>query len=157
VFTVTSAHRAAPGTDYAKPCLTEAAEEVLLVYDWECPVCDIYCRLVRVRPTVGRLRLVNARESTVALQEITRAGLDIDQGMVVKAAGQLYYGSDAIQALALISDRTDLFNTLIYYIFRSSRLSRVLYPALRMCRNLLLKVMGKTKINNLKILGNDRF
>jgi predicted DCC family thiol-disulfide oxidoreductase YuxK len=157
MFTMTPAHRAVLGTNYTKPCLTKAAEEVLLVYDWECPVCDIYCRLVRVRPTVGRLCLVNARESTVALQEITRAGLDIDQGMVVKMAGQLYCGSDAIQALALISDRTDLFNRLIYYIFRSSRLSCVLYPALRICRNLLLKVMGKTKINNLKIEGNACF
>jgi hypothetical protein len=106
---------------------------------------------------VGRLRLVNARESNVVLQEITRARLDIDQGMVVKMAGQLYYGSDAIQALALISDRIDLFNRSIYSIFRSSQLSRILYPALRMCRNLLLKIMRKTKINNLKIDGNVRF
>ena len=154
---MTSAHRAAPGTNYAKPRLTEAAEEVLLVYDWECPVCNIYCRLVRVRPAVGRLRLVNARESTVALQEITRGGLDIDQGMVVKIDGHLYYGSDAIHALARISSRSDIFNRLTYYIFRSSRLSKILYPCLRTCRNLLLKAMGKTKINNLKILGNDRF
>jgi predicted DCC family thiol-disulfide oxidoreductase YuxK len=154
---MTSARGADPGTDYAKPCLAEAVDEVVLVYDWECPVCDIYCRLVRVRPTVGRLRLVNARESTILLQEITRARLDIDQGMIVKMGRQLYYGSDAIHALALISDRANLFNRLIYYIFRSSQLSRILYPALRMCRNLLLKIMGKTKINNLKIEANVRF
>jgi len=32
--------------------------------------------------------------------------------MVVKMAGQLHYGSDVIRTLALISDRTDLFNRL---------------------------------------------
>ena len=36
-------------------------------------------------------------------------------------------------------------------------LSRILYPALRTCRNLLLKVMGRTKINNLRVTGNERF
>ncbi len=154
---MTSAHRADASTDHIEPCPGNAGGEILLVYDWECPVCNIYCRLVRVRPTVGRLRLVNAREPTVVLEEITKAGLDIDQGMVAKMDGQLYCGGDAIRALALVSNRTDLFNRLTHYIFRSNQLSRVLYPGLRMCRNVLLKVMGKTKINNLKIEGNARF
>ena len=55
------------------------------------------------------------------------------------------------------SSRSDLFNKLSYYAFRSDTLSRILYPALRTCRNLLLKVMRKTKINNLSVAGNDRF
>jgi predicted DCC family thiol-disulfide oxidoreductase YuxK len=152
-----SDRRADAATDNIRPCPAEAAGEILLVYDWECPVCNIYCRLLHVRPTAGRLRLVNARESTAVLREITKAGLDIDQGMVAKMDGQLYYGSDAIHALALVSDRNDLFNRLTNYIFRSSQWSRVLYPRLRICRNLLLKAMGKTKINNLKIEGNARF
>jgi predicted DCC family thiol-disulfide oxidoreductase YuxK len=147
---LSSAHR-------VKPCPATAAGEILLVYDWECPVCNIYCRLVRVRPAVGQLRLVNARESTAVLQEITKAGLDIDQGMVAKMGGRLYYGSDAIHTIALICSRTGLFNRLTHYVFRSNQLSRILYPCLRTCRNLLLKAMGKTKINNLRIQGNDRF
>ena len=85
------------------------------------------------------------------------AGLDIDQGMVVKTGGRLYYGSAAIHTLALVGSRSGLFNTLNHYVFRSSTVSHVLYPGLRVCRNLLLKVMGKTKINNLNVEGNDRF
>jgi predicted DCC family thiol-disulfide oxidoreductase YuxK len=154
---MTSDQRAGATTNNVRPCPAKATGEILLVYDWECPVCNIYCRLLHVRPTAGRLRLVNARESTAVLQEITKAGLDIDQGMVAKMDGHLYYGSDAIHALALVGSRNDLFNRLTHYIFRSSQLSRVLYPCLRMCRNLLLKAMGKTKINNLKIEGNVRF
>jgi hypothetical protein len=56
-----------------------------------------------------------------------------------------------------IKNSIDLSNTLTYYIFRSNQLSRILYPGLRICRNLLLKTMGKTKINNLKIEGDARF
>ena len=97
----TSAHRAGPGAGDGERHSAGAAGEILLVYDWECPACDTYCRSVRVPRSIGRLRLVNARETTAAMEEITKAGLDIDQGMVVKTGGQLYYGSDAIHALAL--------------------------------------------------------
>ncbi|MGA9015249.1 MAG: hypothetical protein WB509_22400 [Acetobacteraceae bacterium] len=134
-----------------------AASEIVVVYDWDCPACDTYCRLVRIPRSVGTLRLVNAREPSTVMDEITQAGLDIDQGVVVKMGGQLYYGAEAIHILALTSSRSDLFNKLSYYAFRSDTLSRILYPALRTCRNLLLKVMRKTKINNLSVAGNDRF
>lgn len=150
-------HRSSPGSEQSGRHSARTADEILLVYDWECPACDTYCRLVRVRPSAGRLRLVNAREATAVMDEITQVGLDIDQGMVVKTGGQLYYGSDAIHALALRSSRSDLFNKLSYLVFRSRALSRIVYPWLRTCRNLLLKAMGKTKINNLGISGNDRF
>ena len=132
-------------------------EDVLLVYDKECPFCDNYCRLVRVREAVGKLKIVNARESSAIMDEITASGLDIDQGMVLKLEGQLYYGSDAIHALALFSSRSGIFNRLNYWVFRSRRLSHFLYPLLRFCRNFALKVLHKTKINNLNIAGNDRF
>ncbi|MBE9398257.1 DUF393 domain-containing protein [Pontibacterium sp. N1Y112] len=131
--------------------------EVLLIYDKECPACDNYCQVVRIRETVGKLRLIDARENSEELEEITALGLDIDQGMVLKLDGQIYYGSDAIHALALISSRSGLLNRLNYYLFRSKRLSYIFYPMLRFLRNVLLKVLGKTKINNLHIDGNHRF
>ena len=131
--------------------------EILLVYDKECPVCDAYCQVVRIRESVGYLRVVNARESSAVMKEITDMGLDIDQGMVVKMGGQIYYGSDAIHVLSLISSRVGLFNRSNYWIFKSKRGSQSLYPILRTCRNLLLKFLGKTKINNLKQANNEKF
>lgn len=132
-------------------------EEILLVYDKECPACNSYCQVVRVRESVGALKIIDARESREVMDEITNKGLDIDQGMVLKVGEQLYYGADAIHALALISSKSGVFNRLNYWIFKSKRVSHVLYPALRLLRNLLLKILGKTKINNLKKGGNDKF
>ena len=91
------------------------------------------------------------------MDEITATGLDIDQGMVLKMGGTIYYGSDAIHALALIGSPSSIFNRVNYWIFRSQTLSRIFYPILRLFRNLLLKILGKTKINNLNIHGNDLF
>jgi predicted DCC family thiol-disulfide oxidoreductase YuxK len=134
-----------------------AREEIFLVYDKQCPVCDNYCRLVRIRETVGELKLMDARESSAVMDEITARGWDIDQGMVLKMGDRLYHGSDAIHAVALISSRSGLFNRLNYWLFKSKYLSHILYPILRFFRNLLLKLLGKTKINNLRLEDNDRF
>ena len=132
-------------------------EPILLVYDRECPACDAYCQLVNIRRSVGELRIVDAREDSEVMREITANGLDIDQGMVLKMGDQLYYGADAIHALALIGSRSGLFNRLNYWMFRSRTASRVLYPVFRSLRNLLLKLLRKTKINNLGVEGNDQF
>ena len=132
-------------------------EEILLVYDKECPACDNYCQVVQIRETVGRLKIINARDNSDVMQEITAKGLDIDQGMVLKMGDQLFYGADAIHALALISSKSGLLNRLNYWMFKSKRISAFLYPVLRACRNLLLKILGKTKINNLNYDKNERF
>lgn len=71
--------------------------ELLLIYDKQCPFCDRYARLVRIRASVGELRLVNAREPGAAMDEISAVGLDIDQGMVLKIGERLYYGAEAMQ------------------------------------------------------------
>jgi hypothetical protein len=91
------------------------------------------------------------------MQMINARGLDIDQGMVLKLDDQLYCGADAIHALALLSTDSGIFNRLNYWLFRSAWLSRLLYPVLRALRNLLLKLLGRRKINNLGRAGSDRF
>ena len=122
-------------------------EEILLVYDRECPACNSYCQVVRIRESVGDLRIVDARENSEVMDEITSQGHDIDQGMVLKMGGQLYYGSDAMHALALIGSRSGILNRMNYWVFKSRTASAILYPILRFFRNLLLKIMRKTKIN----------
>lgn len=132
-------------------------EEILLVYDRECPACNAYCQVVRIRESVGDLRIVDARENSEVMNEITAQGLDIDQGMVLKMGNQLYYGSDAIYTLALIGSRSGAFNRLNYWIFKSKTASSILYPLLRFLRNWMLKMLGKTKINNLGAEDNEKF
>lgn len=132
-------------------------EEIVLVYDRECPACNAYCQIVNIRQSVGDLKIVDARENSDVMDEITSQGLDIDQGMVLKMGGQLYYGADAIHALALIGSRSGIFNRMNYWMFKSKTASAILYPCLKFCRNLLLKILGKTKINNLHTEGNDKF
>ena len=131
--------------------------EIHLVYDRECPVCEAYCRMIRIREAAGVLRLVNARDAGEIMDEITAKGFDIDEGMVLKVGNALYYGADAIHVLSLMSNRSGVFNRLTYWIFRSKGLSAVLYPLFRFFRNLLLKLLRKSRINNLRLPRHEKF
>ena len=130
-------------------------DDAVLVYDGQCPFCANYARLVRLRGSVGRLRLVDAREESAELDEITRAGMDIDQGMVLKLHGRLYYGDDAMHRVALMSSRSGLFNRLNHWVFRSPWRARLLYPPLRGIRNLVIKGLGRRPIDNLRRREGD--
>ena len=132
-----------------------APESIKLVYDGDCPVCRFYA--TRVDTVGSKLELVNARDGGALVDEITEAGVDIDAGMVVKVGDDLYFGSDAVQTLASMSTTRDVFNRLTAGLFRSSRLARVFYPPLVGGRKILLRILGRTKINNLGNPDNDRF
>lgn len=131
--------------------------KIWLVYDKECPACNNYCQLVRIRGYVGELVLVDARDESDVRKEITAKGWDIDQGMVLKVGEEHYYGSDAIHALALLSSKSGIFNRINYWAFKSRTISKWIYPVLRFFRNVLLKMLGKTKINNLNKPNNEKF
>ena len=131
--------------------------DIFLVYDKECPACNYYSNLVRIRESVGNLILVDARQPSELMDDITAAKLDIDQGMVLIVGDHMYYGADAIHALSIMSSRSGIVNRLFYWCFKSKAVSSVVYPILRAGRNLLLKCKGKTKINNLNLENNDRF
>jgi len=134
-----------------------SASDLYLVYDKQCPACNYYCNMVRIRESVGKLTLIDAREPSPQLDKVTATGLDIDQGMVLIMGDRMYYGSDAIHALATMGTRSGFFNRFSYWCFKSEPVSRVLYPVLRAGRNLLLKILGRTKVNNLNVDNNDRF
>ena len=132
-------------------------KKIFLIYDKQCPACDNYCQVLRIKKTIGDLKLINARDKNDIMDSITARGFDIDQGMVLIIDEQLYYGADAIHALALLSSRSGILNRFNYWLFKSKALSLLLYPVLRFFRNLLLKLLNKTKINNLGIDGNENF
>ena len=124
----------------------EPDDEIILVYDGECPACRNYLRILRIRESVSKIRIVNAREEDPILKDIAHRGLDIDNGMVIKIGDNFYYGADAINKIALLSSRSSIFNKINYFIFKSKTLSKLLYPVLVAGRSLLLKVLGIRKI-----------
>lgn len=120
--------------------------ETWIVYDGQCPFCSRYVRLVRLRETLGQVQLVDARKGGPQVDEVRQAGLDLDEGMVLKLDGRLYHGADCINMLALLSTPSSGFNRLNAALFRSPTASRLLYPVLRTGRNAVLRLLGRSKI-----------
>jgi predicted DCC family thiol-disulfide oxidoreductase YuxK len=117
------------------------------VYDGQCPFCSRYVQLVRLRETLGQIALVDAREGGPQVEEVRKAGLDLDEGMVLKLDGRLYHGAECIHRLALLSTPSGWFNRVNAAMFRSRTASRLLYPVLRAGRNSVLRMLGRSKLN----------
>ena len=126
-----------------------ASGDAWLVYDGLCPLCDNYAHMVRLRQSVGSLHLVDARYPSALLDEITAAGLDIDQGMVLKFNDVIYYGSDAVHMLTMLGSSSGLFNRICKLTFGSQAGARVFYPIAKAVRNAVLKLIGVPYIDNL--------
>lgn len=124
-------------------------DEVILVYDRQCPFCENYSQRLALKENIGQLTIIDARQPSKIVDEISQYGLNLDGGMVVIMTGTYYHGADAVHVLALLSSRSGMFNKFNYWCFRHKTISRILYPVLRIGRNIALKLMGKDKISNL--------
>ncbi|MEM1276230.1 MAG: DCC1-like thiol-disulfide oxidoreductase family protein [Pseudomonadota bacterium] len=121
--------------------------EIAIVYDGECPFCASYVGMVRLRQAAGSVRLIDARGGGPEVDRIRKAGLDLDEGMVLLTGDEMYHGADCIHRMGLMSTRLGVFNRLNAWVFRSPARSRFLYPILRAGRNLALKILRRKKIS----------
>ena len=77
-------------------------------------------------------------------------GLDMNEGMVLKMGGHFYHGAECINRLAILSSSAGLHNLVNRWILRRSYLSRLLYPALCLGRNVSLCLLGRGQIPPLR-------
>lgn len=131
------------------PALQKPDEPVYLVYDDDCPVCHTWCTDAFPDERAGVV-LVDARKDSALMDEITAAGLDIDQGMVLKVGDTLHYASDAVREATRRSRRGGLVGALNRTFFGSQTLAQMSYPVGRAVRNGLLRVLGIPFIGNLE-------
>jgi len=123
-----------------------AEREAWVIYDGDCPFCSAYVRLLRLREAAGTVHLVDARDGGPMVAGLLAQGLDLDEGMVLKIGDRLYHGDDCIHALALMTSPVGVFNRLTAAVFKSPGRARLLYPALRACRNLTLRLLRRRKL-----------
>jgi len=127
--------------------LTVSARKVTVIYDGECPICRNYSQALKIRESIGKLELVNARDGGPLVERIIDWGFDLDEGFVVIIGEQYYHGAEAIHRLALISGQSDLLNRFNFWMFKSPVRAKRLYPFMRFGRNSLLALLGKSKFS----------
>ncbi len=127
----------------------ERKRDIWIVYDGQCPFCTRYMLLYRIRELFDRVQLIDARSDDPLVRELSEAGFDLNEGMVVKWDGKIYYGSDAMHMLALLGSDLSLFNRLNRWLFSRQRLAHMLYPFFVGSRKLTLRILGRPPIENL--------
>lgn len=117
-----------------------------IVYDGDCPFCARYVALLRIREALDGVSLVNARDAGPLVQQLSYRGVDLDEGMALVLSGQVYHGAQCMTRLAMLSTSSAFFNRVNAILFRSPPVSRLVYPILKLGRNLTLKVLKRGKI-----------
>lgn len=120
----------------------------LVIYDGDCIFCQNYVRLVRLKETVGRVELLDARSGDPRVQKFQRDGYNLNEGMLFVWDDRIYHGAEAVHVLGLLSSPKGWFNHLNRAIFSSKMVSRILYPLLKAGRLATLLVRGKGLIPN---------
>jgi predicted DCC family thiol-disulfide oxidoreductase YuxK len=126
------------------------AKKLELVYDDQCPVCQVYCTNIRLKDGEGELLLTDARKPGPAMELVTAKGLDIDEGMVLKIGDDIHYGSDAVAELSKYTDSSTASGILNKIFYRTPLLARIFYPPSKAVRNGLLRLLRIEKIRNLE-------
>lgn len=122
------------------------ANDVWIAYDGECPFCASYVARYRIQQVVRQLHMIDARSRDPFVDELRRARIDLDAGMVVKFKDRLYHGAEAMNVLALLGSDDTLFSQLNWMLFSRPRLARFLYPMLVKGRLMSLRLLGRPLI-----------
>jgi len=123
-------------------------DTLYVVYDGDCPFCSRYVKLLRLRDTVGAVQLVDARDpggAGAVVEYITGSGFSLDEGMALVRGERIAHGDACVHELALLSTASDFFNRFNNWVFRSSSRTKLLYPAMRAGRNLALRILGRSR------------
>ncbi|WP_460805333.1 DCC1-like thiol-disulfide oxidoreductase family protein [Microbulbifer agarilyticus] len=117
-----------------------------IFYDGDCPLCSQYTHKLELEELLGPIELVNLRQAPEASEWLKSRGVDPDKGMAVLHFGRLYHGASATRILASMSGASNIFAYLMKFVLSSPVLSAMLYPILRLGRNTLLLVMGRSAL-----------
>ena len=122
-----------------------------LIYDGDCPVCNAYCRVVALRQLNSDVEIINARTAHPLVQHLMDEGYDLDEGMVMIVGQNIYHGADAIWVLSSLTADQSLINRINHFVFKSRRMSTLIYPVLKLGRRTLLVLLGRRKISEARI------
>jgi len=125
--------------------LSRVVPEIEVTYDGACPVCRSVVHRLKARHG-ERIALIDARAAPDRVAALAARGLDLDEGIVVKAGDAYFSGAEATRYLAGLHAPAGLLERFAAWGFGSSRRAALVYPLFRAGRRLLLFLLGRRPI-----------
>ena len=117
-----------------------------ILYDGECPFCDNYIKLMNLKSIIPEIQILDAHNHHDMVIHFRNNGLEINDGMILSLDGAVYYGSECVHALAMLTNNNTTFYKLNKVMFQNKQLARILYPILVYLRKLYFFFFRKTLI-----------
>jgi predicted DCC family thiol-disulfide oxidoreductase YuxK len=126
--------------------VTTATGCIEIIYDGLCPACDAYFRFQRLSENGISTRLIDARQHPNMVDSFARRGINLDRDFVLRFGEAEYVGGEAMFVLASLGTRNSLGREVNARLFRSRRVTLLLYRVLRVGRYALLFLLGRPAI-----------
>ena len=123
---------------------------IKIIYDGDCPFCNRYVTILNLKQNKNfNVQLIDARKDTQYISYFASKNMNLDDGMVVCVDDALYYGSDAIYILAILSTPNTFFQNINRVFFRNKLIASISYPIMKGVRFITLKMLGKKMLTDL--------
>jgi predicted DCC family thiol-disulfide oxidoreductase YuxK len=119
-----------------------------LLYDGDCPACSAYVAMARLRQLYPDLRILSARSEPALVAKLRRDGYEINEGMVLSLDGQIHFAAEATRMIAILGRASpSRWRRAALGFIGTAALARPLYPWLNRGRQLLLRMLGRRRID----------
>lgn len=126
--------------------LSAPTPEIEVTYDGACPVCRAVVHRLKARPGGSRIALIDARAAPDQVEALAARGLDLDEGIVVKAGESYFSGAEATRYLARLHAPAGRLERFFAWGFGSRQRAVLAYPIFRAFRRLLLFLLRRRPI-----------
>ncbi len=134
------------GPSNGEPSGSPARPQNFVLYDGDCPICRGYMSLARLRAVCPDVSVLDARAHPNLVSQLRHDGYEVNDSIIVQVAqpdgrGRLVLmGADATRMIHDLGSANGPTRRLALWVIGGAPWRHALYPYLRACRNLLLRL-----------------
>jgi len=121
-------------------------KNILIYYDGGCPFCTYFVLFSKLRKKYNILTR-NLRDFPDKVNEFKKNSYDVNDGMIAIFDGKVYFGHEALNLIAKLSDKRFISSIIYKTLFSNIYISKFMYPILKFFRKVTLKLLNRKKIN----------
>lgn len=125
---------------------SKTKHKLIIGYDGDCPFCASYIRMQRLKDLDFDVTLTNFRKDKTLSKTLKDNNMDPNNGMYVRLNDKEYYADEAMTVLSSLSTSQNIINLFFKWWFKNKKRGKILYPVLRIGRNIALKILGHKQI-----------